>query len=424
MDMISGTIVTGDMKLVRRINRAAVLQLIREKGPISRIALARLSRLTPATANSIVDELVAQGLVKEGGVGSVKGTRKTRLFEFNPSAFAAVGIDLRINRVIASLTDLDAHPLAQVVQTYDGEITGEQGAELVAQATRKVIQDSSVSPDKLIGVGMSLPALIDGQSGTVIKAVNLGWESVPLRNLLEPELGLPIHIIDTSFALTVAETYLGAGRGVQNLICLNLGSGMGSGIVIRGQLYQGVDGVAGEVGHTTVIDDGPQCRCGNYGCLERLVASPAVTERAIRGLKQGAASSIRDLVGANLEDVTLQVVVSAARAGDPFACSIFAETGRYLGIGMANVVNLLNPEMVIVGGGLAQAAGELLLEPLRQTVQLRAFELPARRVRIIPAALGIEASSLGAAVWAMIKVDFLAAQPWALAQVNIGHANR
>ncbi len=412
-------IATGDMQLVRQINRAAILQIIREKGPISRVMLARLSKLTSATAFSIVEELTGMGLVKESGIGASAGGRKPMLFEFNPSAFAAVGVDLRANRLIATVTDLEAQPLAKIVHPYHGQVDGPEGARLISQAAQEAIHISGMPLDKLVGLGVSVPALIDSNSGLVVQAVNLSWEQVPLRELLREQLDIPIHIIDVSIALTVAETYFGSGRGVQNLICLNVGEGVGSGIVIGGQLYLGADGVAGEIGHTTVDEDGPRCRCGNYGCLERLVANPAIAERAIKGLKQGAISSIRDSVGGKLEEVGAQDVVKAAKLADGFAQSILIETGRYLGVGIANVVNFLNPEMVIVGGSLPQMAGELLLEPLREAVQYRSLTIPARRVRILPADLGIEASSIGAAAWAMIQAGFLAEQPWVPTEAKV-----
>jgi predicted NBD/HSP70 family sugar kinase len=169
----------------------------------------------------------------------------------------------------------------------------------------------------------------------------------------------------------------------------------------------------------TVDEDGPQCRCGNYGCLERLAAGPAIVERAVKGLKQGALSSIRNLVKGNLEEVTVQIVAKAARSGDDFARSILNETGRYLGMGIANVVNFLNPEIVIVGGGVPEAAGDMLLEPLWQTVKLRTFEIHASRVRVVPAQLGIQASAIGDATWAMIKAGLLAGQPGTPIEVNL-----
>ncbi len=401
-------LVTGDMQLLRQINRTAILRLIQTQGPISRVSLARLAKLTPATAFSIVQELVDDGLVRPSGIGASAGGRRPMLFEFNPGAFAAVSVDVRADRLITMITDPQARPLAKSVETCTSSIDGAQAARRISQAIQAIIRSAGVPQDKLVGLGISVPALVNLEGSVVIKAVNLGWEQVPLRDLLAEALDLPIHILDVSLALTVAEANFGAGRGVPNLVCVNVGSGIGSGIVIGGQIYRGADGAAGEIGHMTVDEDGPQCRCGNYGCLERLAASPAILERAVKGLKQGALSDIRDRVGGRLEDVSVAVLVEAAQSGDDFARSIWAETGRYLGVGIASVVNALNPEMVIVGGNVTQMAGDLLLEPLREAVKLRAFEVHARRVSIVAAELGIEASAIGAGAWAMMRAGFLA----------------
>lgn len=412
-------LVTGDIHLVRQMNRSAVLQLIRERGPISRVELARLCHLTPATVFSIVEELVDLGVVQVSGIGNSAGGRKPKLFKFNPNAFAAVGVDLRANRLIAVVTNLAAHPLARIVHHYRGEIDGPEGARLIYQVAQQVIRSSGMPPEALVGLGVSVPGMIDAENGLIVKAVNLGWEQVPLRALLAEYLNMPIHILDVSAALAVGETYFGAGRGARHLVCINVGSGIGSTIIIAEQLYWGANGVAGEIGHMTIDEDGPQCRCGNYGCLERLAAGPAIVERAVKGLKQGAVSSIRQMVKGRLEEVTVQIVIKAAKSGDDFARSILNETGRYLGMGLANVVNFLNPEIVIIGGGIPEAAGEALLEPLRQAVKLRAFEIHASHVRIVPAQLGIEASAIGDATWAMVRAGLLSSQPGASVELNL-----
>jgi glucokinase-like ROK family protein len=406
-------LVTGDIHLVRQMNRSAVLQLVRERGPISRVELARLCNLTPATVFSIVEELVDLGVGQGSGIGTSAGGRKPKLFKFNPNAFAAVGVDLRANRLIAVVTDLDARPLARIVHNYQGEVDGVEGARRIHEVTEQVIRSSGMPSEALVGLGVSVPGMIDAENGVVVKAVNLGWQQVPLRALLNERLNLPIHILDVSAALAIGETYFGAGRGARNLVCINVGSGIGSSIIIAEQVYWGANGVAGEIGHMTIDEDGPQCRCGNYGCLERLAAGPAIVERAVKGLKQGAVSSIRPMVKGKLEEVTVQIVIKAAKSGDDFARNILNETGRYLGMGIANVVNFLNPEIVIVGGGIPEAAGEALLEPLRQAVKLRAFEIHAGRVRIVPAQLGIQASAIGDATWAMVKAGLLSSQPGA-----------
>ena len=181
---------------------------------------------------------------------------------------------------------------------------------------------------------------------------------------------------------------------------------MGAGIIINGQLYRGPDNAAGEVYHMMVDPDGPRCECGNYGCLGRLVTAPAIAERAIRALKQGATSSLRSQVEGDLDRVNMALIADAANAGDTFACQIMAEIGRYLGIGVATLVNLLNPDLVIIGGGVI-LAGAPLFEPIRQGVAMRALKAPGERVKIVPAQLGVEAPAIGAAALVMIEQGVL-----------------
>lgn len=401
-----GELVTGDMQLVRRVNRLAVIGLIREHGLISRVEVARLSKLSPATAFSIVDELVKAGLVREKGKGSSEGGRRPRLFQFNPGAKVAVGVDLRASRLIGVITDLDAQVITRIDHPYPGPVQSEEAARLIRDQVQKIIQLSGFPPERLVGIGISLPGLMDADGGKVIKAVNWGWEQVNLRELVGTLEGMCLHVLDVSIALSLGEAYFGAGRGARNSICVNVGEGIGSGIFLNGAPYLGSDGVAGEIGHMTVDEDGPQCRCGNYGCLERLAAGPAIIERTVKGLKHGAVSSLRDRLGSGLDDVSLQMIVDAAQEGDGFTRNILVETGRYLGVGIANVVNLLNPEVVVLGGEVSQIAADILLEPLRQAIQFRALEVHARRVQVVRSSLGIEASAIGAATWAMIQAGF------------------
>ena len=398
---------TGDMQLVRRMNRLAILGLIREHGPVTRVALTHLSGLSPATTFSIVAELVQDGLVLDQGSGSSAGGRRPHLFRFNPGAFGALGVDLRANRLIGVVTDLDAQVIARLDHPYPGPVEPQAAAALIRAKVQELLQLSGFPPDRLVGVGISLPALIDPDGGKVIRSINWGWEQVDLRQLVGDLAGLPLYVLDVSIALALGEAYFGAGRGARNAVCVNVGEGIGSGIFLEGQLYLGSDGVAGEIGHMTVDEDGPQCRCGNYGCLERLAAGPAIIERTLKGLKYGAVSSLRDRLGSELEQVSLQMIVDAAREGDEFTRNILVETGRYLGVGVANVVNLLNPEVVVIGGEVSHMAADILLEPLRQAILFRALEVHARRVQVLRSHLGMEASAIGASAWAMIQAGIL-----------------
>ncbi|MFO7697715.1 MAG: ROK family transcriptional regulator [Anaerolineae bacterium] len=395
----------GDVQLVRRLNRDAVLRLIRERGPISRTALARLARLTPVTAFSIVDELIGRELVRERGIGPSVGGRRPMLFEARTDAFAAIGINIRSSEVRGVLTQLDARPLATVVRAYDLN-AGAPIVQLTVEVIRELIARSPLPIERLLGIGLAVPGLVDVARGVVVESQNWGWQELPLRAILAQQLELPIYLEEDDNALALGEGFFGAGRGVANAICIKVGRGMGAGIIINGRLYRGPDNTAGEVAHMMVDPEGPRCDCGNYGCLVRLVSAPAIAERAIKALKQGATSSLRAEVEGNLDRVNMAMVAHAANAGDAFACQIMMDVGRYLGIGIATLVNLLNPDLVIIGGGVS-LVGAPLFEPIRQGVAIRALKTPGERVKIVPALLGVDAPAIGAAVLVMIEQGVL-----------------
>jgi len=406
--MPDSELVTGDVHLVRRMNRDVILKLIREQGPISRTTLARRARLTPATAFSIVEQLVQQGLVQETGIGPSQGGRRPMLFEFNPSSYGVIGVDIRSAQVLGLVTDLDAQPVVTVTKDYDLESDVDVVA-LTVQTIRELIDASPFPRDRLMGLGLAVPGLLDVENGVVVESRNWHWSNLPLRDLLAREFDLPVYLEADDKALAVGEVFFGAGQGIPNVICLKIGRGLGAGLVIDGALVRGADNSAGEVAHILVDPDGPRCFCGNYGCLTALVSAPAVTGRAAKGLKLGAVSSLPKAVDGELERITVALIAEAARDGDPFACQIMEETGRYLGIAVAMLVNLLNPDRVIIGGGVIQA-GFPLIEPIRRAVKQRALEVAGERVSIVLADLGVEASAVGAATVVMIQEGALPAR--------------
>jgi len=401
-------LLTGDVHLVRRMNRDVILKLVREQGPISRTALARKTRLTPATAFSIVEELVQQGLVQGTGIGPSQGGRRPMLFEFNPRSYGVIGVDIRSAQVLGLVTDLDARPEVIVANDYDPDSDVDVVA-LTAQTIRELIAASPFPRERLMGIGVAVPGLIDVQRGVVVESRNWNWTNLPLRDLLIGEFDLAIYMEVDDKALAVGEAFFGSGRGIPNTVCIKIGRGLGAGLVMDSVLVRGADNMAGEIEHILVDPEGPRCFCGNYGCLTALVSASAITGRAVKGLKLGAVSSVTEAVGGRLDRITVALIADAARAGDPFARQIMEETGRYLGIAVAMLVNLLNPDRVIIGGGVIQA-GSPLIEPIRQVVRQRTYAVPGKRVSIVPADLGVEAPAVGAAAVVMIQEGALPAR--------------
>lgn len=258
----------------------------------------------------------------------------------------------------------------------------------------------NMAPSQLHGISIAAAGAIDFGKGIVTLSPNLpGWRDIPLRDIIKERYGINTFLLNDASAAVLGEHRFGAGRGLNNIIYITVSTGIGSGILINGELYLGASGGAGEVGHTTIDVNGPKCSCGNTGCLETLASGTAVAREAIRRIKAGEKSSLTEIAGGKVEDITAEEVSIAAQGGDSLASEIISQAATYLGIGLLNLVNIFNPEMIIVGGGMSNM-GDLLLNPARQVVKERAFQLLAKAVRIVVAELGNNAEILGAAVFA------------------------
>lgn len=269
----------------------------------------------------------------------------------------------------------------------------------LSSAVAETMAQARLKTSDIAGIGIAAAGIIDTKEGIVTTSPNLsGWRDVPLRDIIAERLGLTTYLINDASAAALGEHRFGAGRGVDNLIYLTVSTGIGGGIIIDGELYLGADGCAGEIGHMIIETHGPQCNCGKFGCLEALASGSAMTRESVRRLNQGEKSSIIRLVDGRLESITAETVSLAARQGDSLACDIVARAANYLGIGLANLVNIFNPELIVIGGGVSKM-GNMLLAPARKAVRELAFKLPARTARIVRARLGSNAGIIGAAVY-------------------------
>jgi len=269
----------------------------------------------------------------------------------------------------------------------------------LSSAVAETMAQAKLKTSDIAGIGIAAAGIIDVNEGVVTTSPNLpGWRNVSLRDIIAERLGLTTYLINDANAAILGEHRFGAGIGFDNIIYLTVSTGIGGGIIIDGELYSGADGCAGELGHMTIEADGPQCHCGNFGCLEAMTSGWAVAKEATMRINRGERSSIIELVDGRLERVTAETVAMAARRGDQLACDIVAKAANYLGIGLANLVNIFNPELIIIGGGLSKM-GDMLLKPARKVLKERAFRLPARTVHIVRARLGSNAGIVGAAAY-------------------------
>jgi glucokinase len=246
------------------------------------------------------------------------------------------------------------------------------------------------------GIGIGSPGPLDRKTGTVINTPNLGWRNFPLRDLISNGAGLPATLDNDANCATYGEWWLGAGRNVDTLVGLTLGTGIGGGIVLNGEIFHGISDAAGEIGHMTIDSTGRRCKCGNYGCLEAYASGPAIALRAMEGIEAGAESLLPALVNGRLEDITAATVYEAVVLGDPYANEVMRETAKFLGAGVGNLLNILNPEMVVITGGVTRA-GDHLFVPLRAEVRRRAFKSAEEACQIVSARLPGTAGVIGAA---------------------------
>ena len=384
-----------DSRAMREVNRSIVLDMIRRGGRISRTDLARRSHLTKPTVSAIVEDLIAGGVVQEVGFGKAvaSGGRRARLLQFNEGSAAYLGV--RVGVHVTSVAIADAR--GEIRVTRDLPTPQASPADRLQNAVSIVdeaFEAAEIPRDRLQAVGVTVPGLVDTSTGVCVLAPNLNWQNVPVRDLIREALDVPVVVQNVTNAGAIAEGQIGAARGYRSYVWVYVGSGLGAGIVLDGRPFYGRQGFSGEIGHCQVVESGIQCGCGAFGCLET-VASGRALERQARELIEGGRKST---LGGLDHPIAVTDMVRAAHDGDELAISLFESAGAYLGKGLAYLQNILNPEIVVLGGGVVEA-GDLLLKPAQRAAQEHA--LKAERVPIVPSALKDRSAIVGAVLSAM-----------------------
>lgn len=308
-----------------------------------------------------------------------------------------IGIDVGGTNIKIALVDENGKIIySNSVPTY-ANMGYEYTVNNIKQSIRDLMKETNTTEQDIEGIGFDFPGQVDYKTGVVKLAPNIpGWVNVPIAHMIEEEFHIPTRIDNDVRCAALGELKFGAGKGCENFVCITVGTGIGSGIVINGQLVRGAANAAGEIGHIKLqMKDGPLCGCGDTGCLEAFASGPSIVAMAQEYLKGGKSAKFRELAGDG--EITPYIVAKAAEAGDPVAKRIFEIMGEYIGMGLVSVINLLNPEKVIVGGGVAES-GDLLLEPIRKTVKARAMVVQRESVEIVPAQLGNSAGVIGASM--------------------------
>ena len=382
---------------LRRHNRALVLELVRTRGPISRAQLAEVGRLSMPTVMGTVDKLMEEGLVREVGPGPSTGGRPPTLLGLVPEAHCVIGLEVGTETLTGVATDLNAM-VRERMKMPSGMAQGpETLVRHIRQTLKRVLKGFPSEVGEVLGIGMALPAPVlqpDASVPMIFSPPSYpGWGELRIGSIVEEEFGLPVLLDNDANAAALGEHLYGAGQGVQDMFYLVVHRGVGGAAIVDGVLYRGSRGGAGEIGHTVVDLEGPRCGCGRYGCLEAFAGRAAIARRASRALKLAGGGR---MAGCDPDEIKAEDVILAGMKGDELARGVLEETGEYLGIGISNVVNLYDPELVVVGGSTMRA-GNLLLGPMIRVVRRRALPELAERVRVVPGSLGEDAGAVGAA---------------------------
>ncbi|AQT75002.1 MULTISPECIES: ROK family transcriptional regulator [Streptomyces] len=369
----------GSQSSLHRANLERVVRAVRLAGSLTQAEIARTTGLSAATVSNIVREL------KDGGTVEVTDTsaggRRARSVSLSGDAGIVIGVDFGHTHLRVAVGNLAHQVLAEESEPLDVDASWADGFDRAEALVGRLIAGIEVGLDKVIGVGLGVPGPIDVESGTLgSTAILPGWAGINPRQELSQRLGVPVYVDNDANLGALGELVWGSGRGVKDLAYIKVASGVGAGLVINGQIYRGPGGTAGEIGHITLDESGPVCRCGNRGCLETFAAA-----RYVLPLLQGTHGP----------ELTMERVVELARDGDPGCRRVITDVGRHIGSGVASLCNLLNPSRVVLGGSLAEA-GELVLAPIRESVGRYAIPSAARQLSVLTGSLGGRAEVLGA----------------------------
>ncbi|MBU5440713.1 ROK family transcriptional regulator [Paenibacillus sp. MSJ-34] len=376
---------TGDQHLVKKINTSLVLETINRHAPLSRAKVAEMTKLNKGTVSNLVNELIENHLVYEIGTGESSGGRRPVMLLFNKEAGYAIGVDLGVDYILTVLANLHGEIVQDSTETLASK-SFPSAMKQVKAAIEAMIKQAPPSPHGIVGIGVGVPGIVD-EEGTVLFAPHLKWSDANVKRQLEAHFPYPVYVDNEANAGAIGEKKAGAGKDAANLVYISVGTGIGTGTIINGALFRGASGFSGEMGHMTIEAFGKPCSCGNRGCWELYASESALLELAEERL-------------AVPEDANLDALLRKAEQGGAAAIELFEHIGRYLGIGIANIVNTFNPELIIVGNRMTKA--ERWLRPaIQNALDERALPFHRRHAALDFSRLGVRSCALGAADFAV-----------------------
>lgn len=378
-----------------------ILKAIYFEGPLSNSDLAKLIRLSTPKINSLLLELIDDGLVEELGRGDSSGGRRPNIYGLVNNGFYVVGITINTTRTIIAIYN-SCNEVVSGPHYFPVRMQSDMKIfRQVQQKLEEVVRESNIDPEKILVAGIELPGLINPKEGInktyFPKVKNLFAE---LRTIF----GIPVFFNHDAKIRTFAEQHFGLAKGKKNVLMLHVDWGLGLGIIVNKKLYAGKSGFAGEFGHIPLADQGVLCVCGKQGCLETLVSANAIARQAREGIENGHSSLIKELVNNDLIKIDISTVIQAANSGDQFAISLFSDVGKWLGRGMAYLIQVFNPELIIIGGQVA-VANQFILAPIQQAINTYSNRDISNETEIKFSELGSKAGTMGAAAYALERIS-------------------
>lgn len=401
----SNNLLGSNINLVKSHNTRAILLSLLQEGPISRVELAEKHALSNTTITNITSELLEQGIVIEERVESPEKRKRVgrprRMLRLVPAARYAIGVHIGVGLFRVAITNLFAEIIYNEIATFDLTTPPEEVVKDIVRMIELAIELSGIERERVIGVGVGASGLVNYEEGINVLAPRLDWENVPIQHLMETQLDLPVCVDNNVRTMALAEAIFGDGQGVGVLAFVYGRIGVGAGIVVNGQVFRGGGAGAGEIGHTIIIPQGGEtCTCGNSGCLETLLSEPVWIRHAEKIAASHPDSTLAAYLKQRDERSPIELIFSAAADGDELAQQFIEDRSRYLGIALANLVNVLNPEMIIVGGMFAQGS-DLILPVAEAKMKEASFAGLGEKVKLKTTSFGWRAGVIGAASLAL-----------------------
>ena len=375
----------GTFQWMKSVNKSMILNKIRKDGPISRAQIARETNLTPPTVSSNVKELIEQKIVEESVVGQSLGGRKPTMLVVNTQAFYIIGVDAGPESIECIVADLSGKVLNRSETKMQLPINGQEFMAVLKDSIKAVLNMG----DPVIGIGVAMHGVVDVEAGVSLYAPNLGLSDIPIKEELEKAFGLEVKVENDARAMALGEYWFGNHGELESMLAVNIGRGVGAGLIVEGKLYHGSSDIAGEIGHMTIDLHGEICECGNQGCLQTFVTGPAIT-RKVAG--KTSANSL------TAEDVYEQAI----QGNEDFA-AILTEAGKAMGVGLTNLIHIVNPEKIVLGGGVSKAE-KYILPAIRETIRVSALTPSASRTTVEVSRLGSDATLIGAITLLLVDI--------------------